>query len=453
MRRASRNESGQVTAYFVGIMIVIFGLMAFAIDIGFFFHARRVAQNAADPASLAGAAYLQGCPLAGTVGVDPVTVATNYADKNMRGKAFTRGDLAHDVQIVNFTPPGGTVPFQSVYTLVQRQQNYILAQFLPGLRGSFVTIPGEAQAVCGPIQTGSVCPMQISGDPSQPVTRDGAGNVVSAYGVTVGQVYIMKDSGDHIGALESPTGSGTDQWRDFIQDGCESGTGETLEVIEGGTVETKPGDFGNPTQTAFEGGNGGNSGGLYEIELDYENSYATDLYPYGHLDCNLHLILDNPDDPAVVQEVRRYVNGVPTGAALTPAEVVDAINVMTDPDRMPNGSPPPCGGLRTDGSAVPELITESVQGRFMDIVMTNGSCSNRCDLPVLGIMRMYVVCWTNQEGDSGSIPSGSLCVPTPQQVNKTTFYGVFADFTAPSVLGGGGLGTNPLAPKHVVLVK
>jgi len=453
MRRASRDESGQVTAYFVAISIVVFALMALAIDVGFFFHARRVAQNAADPAALAGAAYLQGCPLAGVGGGDPVTVATNYADKNMRGKTFTRADLAHDVRVVDFTPPGGTVPFQSVYTLVQRQQNYILAQFLPGLSGSFVTIPGEAQAVCGPIQTGSVCPMQISGDPNAPVTRDGSGNVTSAYGVSVGQVYIMKDSGDHIGALESPTGDGTDQWRDFIQDGCESDTGETLEVGEGSTVETKPGDFGNPTATAFEGGNGANSGGLYEIELNYEDSYGTDLFPYGHLDCDLHLTLDDPDDPDVVLEVRKYdANRLPTGAALTPAEVVTAINDMTDPDRM-TGNRPPCGGLRSDGSVVSELVTESVQGRFMDIVMTNGSCSSKCDLPVLGIMRMYVVCWSGQESDGGTIPSGSLCVPAPQQKNKTTFYGVFADFTAPSVLGGGGLGTNPLAPKHVVLVK
>ena len=127
---------------------------------------------------------------------------------------------------------------------MQRQQNYLLAQFLPGLRGSFVTVPGEAQAVCGPIQTGSVCPMYIVGNPNVPVVKDGNGDITSAYGVNVGQVYSMKDSSGHIGGLSAPTGPGTSHWTDFIRAGCTSPGGETLEVIEGGTVETKPGNWG-----------------------------------------------------------------------------------------------------------------------------------------------------------------------------------------------------------------
>jgi len=64
LRRLHQDESGQVVAFFVCILVLIFGFMALAIDLGFFFHARRVAQNAADPAALAGAAALSNCALA-----------------------------------------------------------------------------------------------------------------------------------------------------------------------------------------------------------------------------------------------------------------------------------------------------------------------------------------------------------------------------------------------------
>src|SRR5688572_32341508 len=115
INRVSRSESGQVTAYFVAISIVVFGLMAFAIDIGFFFHARRVAQNAADPGALAGAAYLPGCPLYGS-GDDPVTVAQTYVENNLQSATFSNGDNILTPEIRSYTPPGGEVGFPSIYT-------------------------------------------------------------------------------------------------------------------------------------------------------------------------------------------------------------------------------------------------------------------------------------------------------------------------------------------------
>jgi hypothetical protein len=225
-----------------------------------------------------------------------------------------------------------------------------------------------------------------------------------------------------------------------------------LDVSEGGEVETKPGSWGNPTVTGLEGGNGSNSNGLYEEELTYETlGYGADLFPNGHLDCDLALTVGS--DPADVLTVRKYdANRNPTGSALTPEQTVDAINAMSNPQDMPSTNSAPCGGIRQDGSIVPELVTEHVQGRFMHIVLTKGSCTNRCDLPVLGILRMYIVCWTNQEAQSGSIPASKRCVPNSNPPGQT-IYGVFADFKAPNLLGGGGLGTNPLAPFHVVLVQ
>lgn len=446
MKRHRSGESGQVTPYVVVVSLTLFGFMALAIDFGFHFHARRTIQNAADPAVLAGAAYLEGCALAGS-GLDPVEKAEEFAGYNLAGKAYTAAERVTPVEVRDFYhPPDAEVPFQSVYTKVERDQKFIFGRFL-GLTSS--TVPAEAQAVCGPIQEGSICPMWIEGDPDAEPAYDGSGNLTSAYGLQIGQVYGMKinNSSEHYGALDAPTGSGIDAWRDFIASGCEDAEeGETLEACEGCEVQSQPGDFGNPVHRALEGG-GPVAYGLYEFEKDSSD------FPYAHLSCDLALTVD-PGDVTVISQVRRYnSSGVPDEVLATPQDVVDAIDEMTDPLQMDAGGPP-CAGIQSDGTLVPELITESVQGRFMDIVMTDGACHNSCQLPVLGIMRMYIVCWTNQENSSNRdiSPESSRCVPNDQP-SGTTIYGVFANFKAPSVLGGGGLGTNPLSPKHVVLVR
>jgi hypothetical protein len=149
--------------------------------------------------------------------------------------------------------------------------------------------------------------------------------------------------------------------------------------------------------------------------------------------------------------------GTPTGTILdTPEEVIAAINEMTDPALMAPGAAP-CGGQKQNGDWVPELTFTSVQGRFMDIVMVAGPRNGAQPMEVLGIMRMYVACWTNQKLTNGNSPASYVpdlvaCVPQASPAD-TTIYGVFGDFTAPSQIPGGGLGTNPLSPKHVVLVK
>jgi Putative Flp pilus-assembly TadE/G-like len=442
-RQTPSDERGQATAFYVAIMVLIFCFMALAFDIGFLFHARRVAQNAADPAALAGAAARQGCALAGVS--DPAVLANDYAIRNLHGKTFQAGSD-------QITVDAGSTwnGFPSVYARVTRPQAFIFARFL-GLTSS--DVPAEAEAVCGPIQEGDVCPMFVAGDPSLGVQRDASGNVISAYGIIVGQVFAMKDAPGHIGAFraDAAENNGTNGWRDFLAAGCVGDDGETAELCEGCSVENKPGNWGNPAVTGLEGGNGANSAGLYEVELDYEDVFGNpDLFPHGHLDCDLQLNI-SASDPSIVLSVENYSNGVPMGVSLTPATLVTAINAKTNPADMLAGGPP-CGGIRKDGSKVEGLVTKSVQGRFIHIVMTDGSCTSACDLDVLGIMRMYVVCWTNQEADGGNIPAASRYVPDGGP-NDTTFYGVFADFKAPSVLGGGGLGTNPLAPKHVALVK
>jgi hypothetical protein len=277
--------------------------------------------------------------------------------------------------------------------------------------------------------------MWIEGDPDDEPVYDSDGNVLSAYGLQLGEVYGMKsnDPPQSYGGLDAPTGSGTNDWRNFVRGGCESDTGETLDACEGCEVEAQPGDWGNPVLQALEGGQG--EPGLYAYEHDWSNE---------HLNCNLHLTI-NPDDFTDIVDVQTD----PSGLSLDATETINAINLMTDPSL--GSVVHPCGGLNDDGSVAEEAVTASVQGRLMQIVLTNGACNNSCDLPVLGILRMYIVCWTGQDTPAGGEP----CWDTQgANVNPadTTIYGVFADFSAPTLTGGTGLGTNPLGPRHVVLV-
>ena len=85
-----RGESGQATAWFVGIAILLFGIIAFAYDIGLLFTSRRMAQNAVDAGVLAGAAHMEGCDLYGLG--DPVLVGEDYTERNLRGKIGASDD-------------------------------------------------------------------------------------------------------------------------------------------------------------------------------------------------------------------------------------------------------------------------------------------------------------------------------------------------------------------------
>ena len=452
LRRPDAGERGQVTAYFIGLSLLLFAIMAISFDLGLLHLQRRVAQNSVDPAALAGAAYLERCPLSGQAD-EPLDVAEDFASRNLGvGSNFTASSDQIQTAIGSFhiENEAGEADWQTVRTRVDREQNYIFGRAL-GLVSA--TVPAEAEATCGPISEGNICPYWIEGDPLQEPAYDLDGNVISAYGLNIGSVYGMKvnNSSEHYGALDPPNGNGVNAWRDFIAGGCEGDV--QLEVCEGCVVENQPGDYGNPVHQALEGG-GPIHDALYDAEKTYGTDYpAPNLFPNGHLDCDLALTLDSSDETQVLT-VRNYdASGNPTGANLTPEQTIAAINAKTNPDDMAVNSAP-CGAIRQDGSVVPELMFTSVQGRFMYIAMTDGECQSACDLPVLGILRMYIVCWTNQEDSAGGNinPAAKLCVPN-QPPSQTTIYGVFADFKAPNLLGGSGIGTNPLAPFHVVLVR
>jgi hypothetical protein len=95
-RSPRRGERGQILPLTAVIMVAMVGMLAIALDTGFFLMTRRELQNAADAAALAGVVELPADPTAAH------TIAAGYANRN------TTGDTA---------APGATSPPSSSYVL------------------------------------------------------------------------------------------------------------------------------------------------------------------------------------------------------------------------------------------------------------------------------------------------------------------------------------------------
>ena len=102
MRRTDDSERGQIVILVAASLIVLMGVMALAIDLGFSWMLRRQEQNAADPAAIAAARWLRD-PVTGDAMVDMPAMKADacfYAQQNGFfesdlgcNAAFTNGDL------------------------------------------------------------------------------------------------------------------------------------------------------------------------------------------------------------------------------------------------------------------------------------------------------------------------------------------------------------------------
>jgi hypothetical protein len=79
MRVLHQEERGQVTAWFVAVLILLFAIMALAIDVGFWFVDRRHAQNQVDAAVLAGVQQLPATNVSAAA-----TAAQDWLNRNNR---------------------------------------------------------------------------------------------------------------------------------------------------------------------------------------------------------------------------------------------------------------------------------------------------------------------------------------------------------------------------------
>jgi hypothetical protein len=86
--RPSQEERGQATAWFVAVSILLFAIMAFSVDVGFWFVDRRHAQNQVDAAVLAGVLELPApAPADGATSPDvqaAAAVAHDWLNRNNR---------------------------------------------------------------------------------------------------------------------------------------------------------------------------------------------------------------------------------------------------------------------------------------------------------------------------------------------------------------------------------
>ncbi|MGC8780014.1 MAG: pilus assembly protein TadG-related protein [Anaerolineae bacterium] len=136
-RRSSRSaEAGQTMAYVALAMVALLALAALAIDVGLAYSTRRHMQNAADAGALAGAQAL--CRGEGADGAR--AAALRYA-------------VANGAQTANVTVEqvglGGSVSVTARNTV---------GTFLAGVVGlRQVNVGADAQAVCGPVNTGRAC--------------------------------------------------------------------------------------------------------------------------------------------------------------------------------------------------------------------------------------------------------------------------------------------------------
>ena len=140
--QTSRSERGQALIMFVLAAGVLFGFTAMAVDVGLILHQRRVLQNAADAAALAGAMELPGSPgLA-------YTKAQEWAENN--GIDVANGDQL-DITVDPID--------NSVTVRVEREQGFIFGRVLDLVSTG---VPADATARVGsPLSLSGILPFGV----------------------------------------------------------------------------------------------------------------------------------------------------------------------------------------------------------------------------------------------------------------------------------------------------
>jgi len=119
-RRAQPGRRGVSAVFFLMMLVVILGMVAFAVDVGYLALVRTQLQVAADSAALAAAASLE------KAGSDPVAVAQSYAAQNWAGGKTVEIAAADvvlgnwDMSLRTFTPSG--TPTNAVRVTARRDQ-------------------------------------------------------------------------------------------------------------------------------------------------------------------------------------------------------------------------------------------------------------------------------------------------------------------------------------------
>jgi hypothetical protein len=390
--------------FFVGILVVILGFMAFAVDTGFLFHARRLAQNAADASVLAGAQELEGC---GDGIPSPVEVAFDYAQRNF-DNLRTFGDLGDDnISPVELRPdafqiPGTDTYLDTVYTRVSRDQSFLFGRLF-GADDS--TIPAHAEAACVSIDSTAICPFYIqSPAPDEEhfglVPVDADAGVYPVYRFKFGS-QSQQSSGNR--GFLGIYGSGANQIRLGIEGGCLDPDDELEYVVSQGSGEGDPDEIITDSQT----------GNIASIWMSFDDlyEYEEDVYGPG-VDCNIEFDYTQFED-----DTPYYV----TVNATDPAAAAASLATCKEN--------PPGSNWVIRGRYFPIVITDSLEST---------GCTGNCTITTDHIAMMYVVCW------------GPDCDNT--NPGQASLFGMFIE-DYPFIIKGKGVSDNPLAPKRPLLVR
>jgi Flp pilus assembly protein TadG len=157
-----RDERGQVLIFMALVMgLVMIGFLALGLDVGYMFHAKRMAQSAADAAAVAAAEELS---IGGSAEQNAANIA---ATKN--GFDTT---LANKPAVVNLTTMtagnysnanGATAPSNWVQAVVSQPiHSFFLGAFIPGMK--WLTVSASAKAGINVASPTCICLLGTSGD-------------------------------------------------------------------------------------------------------------------------------------------------------------------------------------------------------------------------------------------------------------------------------------------------
>jgi hypothetical protein len=407
LKRLHSDEAGQAVATFVGLLLAIVGFMAVAVDVGFFYHTRSIAQNAADASVLAGAAELPGC---GDRDPEPVVEALEYAQRNF-DNIRTFSSLADDTISPIEERPGAylveNTGFDTVYTRLERDQSFLFAQIF-GLVDS--PIPAHAEAACLPGDEVGICPIYIRApNPNDLDPSDG-----TMFGLHLDEIYQLKlgsqgdASGGNRGYL-SIYGQGGKDIRDAIEAGCVGDDPDYTVSEDQIVTDPKPGNMASVWNSvnalySYEGGN---------TCLDSGVTVACETETYCNLTFDDAEFVDQPYDFTVVPQE-------------SPSLLAEKImNCDDDPDP-----------------------TDHVLGRLWPIAVSDTPlCNGRnCDIEISHLAWMYIACWGTRQDNTCS---------TENSPGQASLYGMFieAERVTNILPNIDGISSNPLAPRRPVLVR
>lgn len=218
-----RNEMGQVLVFTSLMLVIIFGFLALAMDVGFFYQHKRGMQTAADSAALAGAHELKRDPA--ITFTDLETTARGDANSN----GFAHGSNSIDVDI-NRPPASGPYAGQNsfVEAIITHPHRTFFARALNllGLGNNFNTATVRARAVAG-YATGQGCIWVLDPD-DEKAMEVSSGSTVNAPTCGI-QVDSENDKGLSVTSLS------------YINAGSVTVAGDGVEnTSPGGTISPTP---------------------------------------------------------------------------------------------------------------------------------------------------------------------------------------------------------------------